>query len=85
MFKKGNIMKLFEVYVSDWEYDDYKAAIVAAESEEQIRNSIVEDTGTRILFLGGCGCCFDYRQGDIHIKEIELDKIISPKILFVYS
>lgn len=76
-------MKLFKVYVDDWGYDNYDSAIVVAESEEQIKNNIEQRTQTRLLSFGDAfdDIWFENWQGDIHIEEIELDKIVEPKIL----
>ena len=78
-------MKLFKVYVDDWDWDDYDYAIVIAESEEQIRANIEQRAWGRVLSFNEShdvwDVWFDNWQGDIHIEEIKLDKIVEPKIL----
>lgn len=59
-------MKVYYVYVNDWDYDDFDALVVVAENEDralEIVNSGYWD-----------GCYFKEYQGEIHIEEVDLTK-----------
>ena len=57
-------MKVYLVYADDWDYDDYDALVIVAENEESalaMANSGYWD-----------GSYFKERQGEIHVKEVDL-------------
>ena len=59
-------MKVYCVYVNNYDYDDFDAIVVVAENE---------DRALAIANSGYCGnCYFKEYQGEIHIKEVDLTK-----------
>lgn len=57
-------MKVYLVYADDWDYDDYDALVIVAENEESAL--AMANSG----YLGGS--YFKERQGEIHVKEVDL-------------
>ena len=59
-------MKIYYVYVEDWNYDDYDAIVVVAENEDralEIANSNCYNH-----------CYFKEHQGEIRVEEVDLTK-----------
>lgn len=72
-------MKVFKVWAKLVDYEEYDSFVCIANSEEEIRNRII-DNGYREYVVhmkvdGDCEDCvrFDKIQGEIHIKEVNLD------------
>lgn len=57
-------MKVYLIYVDDWDYDEYDAIVVVAENEE--RALAMANSGN------WGGSYFKNRQGEIHVKEVDL-------------
>ena len=57
-------MKAYYVYVNKYGYDDFDAIVLVAKNEDRALEMI--NTG----YYGGC--YFKERQGEIHIKELDL-------------
>lgn len=64
-------MKIFKVWVEDCDYDEYDAAIIIAESAEEIRANFVRDEFDGSLAFAGEDLFFKDEQGEIHIDEID--------------
>lgn len=59
-------MKIYNVWVDRYEYDDYDAVIVVAENE---------DRALEIVDHGNCGRgYFREWQGKVHVEEVDLTK-----------
>lgn len=60
-------MKIYHVYVDDWDYDDYDAIVVVAENE---------DRAFEIANGSNCydRCYFKEHQGEIRVEEVDLTK-----------
>lgn len=59
-------MKVYYVYVNDWDYDDFDAIVVVAENEDrafEIASSNYYDH-----------CYFKEHQGEIRVEEVDLTK-----------
>lgn len=72
-------MKVFKVWAKLVDYEEYDSFVCIANSEEEIRNRII-DNGHREYVVhmkvdGDYEDCvrFDKIQGEIHIKEVNLD------------
>ena len=72
-------MKVFKVWAKLVDYEEYDSFVCIANSEEEIRNRII-DNGHREYVVhmkvdGNYEDCvrFDKIQGEIHIKEVNLD------------
>jgi hypothetical protein len=57
-------MKVYSVYVDEYDYDDYYDVIVVAKNEERALEMI--KTG----YFGHC--YFKESQGEIHVEEVDL-------------
>ena len=78
-------MKIFKVWVDEWDYDEFDAAIVVAESEEEIRKKFIT-TGPGQFFITSDNTrwygespreaefWFTEPQGEIHIEEVDTTK-----------
>ena len=72
-------MKVFKVWAKLVDYEEYDSFVCIANSEEEIRNRII-DNGHREYVVNmkvdddyeNC-VRFDKIQGEIHIKEVNLD------------
>lgn len=57
-------MKVYHVYVDDYDWDEFDAIIVVAENEDRaleiVKNGYYD------------GCYFKEEQGEIHVEEIDL-------------
>jgi hypothetical protein len=59
-------MKVYHVYVDDYDYDEYDAIVVVAENEDNALNMVKNGYFD--------GCYFKETQGEIHIEEVDLAK-----------
>ena len=72
-------MKVFKVWVDEWDYDTYDSFVCVANSEDEIRNHIsVDRYNRRVVDMSGNddyeACIwFDDFQGEIHIEEVNLN------------
>ena len=72
-------MKVFKVWVDEWDYDDYDSFVCVANSEDEIRNHIsVDRYNRRVVNMSGNdnhedSVKFDDFQGEIHIEEVNLN------------
>lgn len=57
-------MKVYRVYVDDWDYDEFDAVVVVAENEDKAL-AMVENG-----YHGGS--YFKKWQGEIHVEEVDL-------------
>ena len=72
-------MKVFKVWVDEWDYDTYDSFVCVANSEEEIRSCIsIDKYNRRVVDMSGNDdyedCIwFDDFQGEIHIEEVNLN------------
>ena len=72
-------MKVFKVWVDEWDYDTYDSFVCVANSEDEIRNCIsIGKYNRRVVDMSGNDdyedCIwFDDFQGEIHIEEVNLN------------
>ena len=72
-------MKVFKVWVDEWDYDNYDSFVCVANSEDEIRNCIsIDRQKRRIIYMDGNEAyenyiTFDDFQGEIHIEEVNLN------------
>ena len=72
-------MKVFKVWVDEWDYDTYDSFVCVANSEDEIRKCIsVGKQKRRIIHMDGNEAyenyiAFDDFQGEIHIEEVNLN------------
>ena len=72
-------MKVFKVWVDEWDYDTYDSFVCVANSEDEIRKCIsVDRYNRRVVDMSGNDdyedCIwFDDFQGEIHIEEVNLN------------
>ena len=72
-------MKVFKVWVDKYGYDTYDAFVCVAKSEDEVRNHIsINKYNQRVVHMNGNEkyenyVIFDDFQGEIHIKEVNLD------------
>ena len=72
-------MKVFKVQVDKCDYDTYDSFVCVANSEDEIRNCIsIDKYNRRVVDMSGNeayeDCIwFDDFQGEIHIKEVNLN------------
>lgn len=72
-------MKVFKVWVDKCYYDTYDSFVCVANSEDEIRNHIrINAYGCRVIDMSRNGDYegsveFEGFQGEIHIKEVNLD------------
>ena len=72
-------MKVFKVWVDEWDYDTYDSFVCVANSEDEIRNHIsVDRYNRRVVDMSGNeayedSVWFDDFQGEIHIEEVNLN------------
>ena len=72
-------MKVFKVWVDEWDYDTYDSFVCVANSEDEIRNHIsVDRYNRRVVNMSGNdnhedSVKFDDFQGEIHIEEVNLN------------
>ena len=72
-------MKVFKVWVDEWDYDTYDSFVCVANSEDEIRNHIsIDRQKRRIIHIDGNEAYenhvtfYDF-QGEIHIEEVNLN------------
>ena len=72
-------MKVFKVWVDEWDYDTYDSFVCVANSEDEIRSHIsVDRYNRRIINMSGNdnhedSIKFQDFQGEIHIEEVNLN------------
>ena len=72
-------MKVFKVWVDEWDYDTYDLFVCVANSEDEIRKCIsVDRYNERVVDMSGNdgyedSVCFQDFQGEIHIEEVNLN------------
>ena len=72
-------MKVFKVWVDEWDYDNYDSFVCVANSEDEIRSHIsVDRYNRRIIDMSGNdnhedSVKFEDFQGEIHIEEVNLN------------
>ena len=72
-------MKVFKVWVDEWDYDTYDSFVCVANSEDEIRNCIsIDRQKRRVVDMSGNEAyenyiAFDDFQGEIHIEEVNLN------------
>ena len=72
-------MKVFKVWVDEWDYDTYDSFVCVANSEDEIRNCISLDKyNRRVVDMSGNddyedSVWFQDFQGEIHIEEVNLN------------
>ena len=72
-------MKVFKVWVDEWDYDTYDSFVCVANSEDEIRSHIsLNQYGGRVITMDGNEAyenyiTFDDFQGEIHIEEVNLN------------
>ena len=72
-------MKVFKVWVDEWDYDTYDSFVCVANSEDEIRNCIsIDEYNERVVDMSGNeayedSVWFDDFQGEIHIEEVNLN------------
>lgn len=59
-------MKVYYVYVDDWNYDDFDAIVVVAENEDRA----FEIANSNCYYP----CYFKEHQGEIRVEEVDLTK-----------
>ena len=64
-------MKCFLVYVKDWGYDEYDGVVVAADSEEEVRNMFKREKEWDGYATTIEGIYFYDYQGEIFIEEVK--------------
>lgn len=86
-------MKVFRVYVKQWDYDTYDSMVVVAESEEEVRNKFIHEESYppnhyHMRYADeyfdfwtsseGRNVIFGDDQGEIFIEEVDLSR---PQVL----
>ena len=72
-------MKVFKVWVDEWDYDTYDSFVCVANSEDEIRNHIsIDRHNCRVIDMSGNddyedSVWFEDFQGEIHIEEVNLN------------
>ena len=72
-------MKVFKVWVDEWDYDTYDSFVCVANSEDEIRSHIsIDRYNRRVIDMGGNDnyediVKFEECQGEIHIEEVNLN------------
>ena len=72
-------MKVFKVWVDEWDYDTYDSFVCVANSEDEIRSHIsIDRQKRRIIHMDGNeayedSVWFQDFQGEIHIEEVNLN------------
>ena len=72
-------MKVFKVWVDEWDYDTYDSFVCVANSEDEIRSHIsIDRQKRRVVDMSGNeayedSVWFDDFQGEIHIEEVNLN------------
>ena len=72
-------MKVFKVWVDEWDYDTYDSFVCVANSEDEIRNCIsIDEYNERVVDMSGNddyedSVWFQDFQGEIHIEEVNLN------------
>ena len=72
-------MKVFKVWVDEWDYDTYDSFVCVANSEDEIRNCIrIDKYNERVVDMSGNddyedSVWFQDFQGEIHIEEVNLN------------
>ena len=72
-------MKVFKVWVDEWDYDTYDSFVCVANSEDEIRSHIsIDKQKRRIIHMDGNeayedSVWSDDFQGEIHIEEVNLN------------
>ena len=72
-------MKVFKVWVDEWDYDTYDSFVCVANSEDEIRNCIsIDRQKRRVVDIDGNEAyesyvAFEDFQGEIHIEEVNLN------------
>ena len=72
-------MKVFKVWVDEWDYDTYNSFVCVANSEDEIRNCIsIDEYNERVVDMRGNddyedSVWFQDFQGEIHIEEVNLN------------
>ena len=72
-------MKVFKVWVDEWDYDTYDSFVCVANSEDEIRKCIsIDEYNERVVDMSGNddyenSVCFQDFQGEIHIEEVNLN------------
>ena len=72
-------MKVFKVWVDEWDYDTYDSFVCVANSEDEIRKCIsIDEYNERVVDMSGNddyedSVWFDDFQGEIHIEEVNLN------------
>ena len=72
-------MKVFKVWVDEWDYDTYDSFVCVANSEDEIRKCIsIDRQKRRVVDMSGNeayedSVWFDDFQGEIHIEEVNLN------------
>ena len=72
-------MKVFKVWVDEWDYDTYDSFVCVANSEDEIRKCIrIDEYNERVVDMRGNddyedSVWFQDFQGEIHIEEVNLN------------
>ena len=72
-------MKVFKVWVDEWDYDTYDSFVCVANSEDEIRSHIsIDRHNCRVIDMSGNddyedSVWFQDFQGEIHIEEVNLN------------
>ena len=72
-------MKVFKVWVDKCDYDTYDSFVCVANNEDEIRDHIsIDKYNRRVIHMNGNEeyenyVAFDNFQGEIHIKEVNID------------
>ena len=72
-------MKVFKVWVDEWDYDTYDSFVCVANSEDEIRKCIsIDEYNERVVDMSGNddyedSVWFENFQGEIHIEEVNLN------------
>ena len=72
-------MKVFKVWVDEWDYDTYDSFVCVANSEDEIRKCIsINKSNCRVIDVVGNNndedCIwFEDFQGEIHIEEVNIN------------
>ena len=72
-------MKVFKVWVDEWDYDTYDSFVCVANSEDEIKKCIsINEYNERVVDMSGNddyedSVWFQDFQGEIHIEEVNLN------------
>ena len=72
-------MKVFKVWVDEWDYDTYDSFVCVANSEDEIKKCIsIDEYNERVVDMSGNddyedSVWFQDFQGEIHIEEVNLN------------